>query len=192
MVQDAQAQREDALQRSGREKGQIVPEYARKHRPVQLLQGFLAVCPIGVDPKTHDAERHLRHQLQLRALFDVLRGLLRQIHALQYRLAEAGHPEGLHGHPDLERARRAAQLQPAVREIRVVRSPYGVLQHVVTECEGAFQAFDVLYHEHRSLVRLKEPLVRVQAHRVRQLDTVEQALAPLGYQDESAVGGIHM
>ena len=85
-----------------------------------------------------------------------------QLHSAGDRLPERRHPEGLDRHPDLERAERATELQPAVGEIRMVLAPQGVLEHVVVQPERGLQSAGVLHQQTPRLVGLEEPLVRVQ------------------------------
>ena len=113
-----------------------------------------------------------------------------QLHPLRDGASERSHPKGLDRHPDLQRPKRAAQLQAAIREVGMVRAPHRVLEHVVVEGEDVLQRAGVLHQQAACLVGLEEPLVGVQPNRIGALNPGQEPFAGLGHDGKATVGGI--
>ncbi len=128
----------------------------------------------------------------MRALANVLLGPGGQFHTLRDGPPERGHPEGLHRHPDFQGPEGAAQLQAAIRDVRVVRAPYRILEDVVVNPERALERACVLHQKTARLVGLEEPLVRVHSNRIGALHAAQEFLAPFGHDRKAAVGGVDM
>ena len=96
----------------------------------------------------------------------------------------------LHREPHAQGAEDAGKLQAAVAEIDVLRSPLGVLQVLGEHPEGRLQPGHVAHHQTTGLVRLKEPLVRVQTDAVAQLQPRQQRLGIRVQYREAAVGRV--
>ncbi|MDE0336207.1 MAG: hypothetical protein OXI80_00935 [Caldilineaceae bacterium] len=56
--------------------------------------------------------------------------------------------------------------------------------------ERVFEGASVLHQQRARLVRLKQPLVRIQPHRISALDPAQEMLAAFGDRREVAVGGV--
>ena len=110
-----------------------------------------------------------------------------QFHPVRHGPPERGHPEGLDRHPDLQGPKRAAQLQAAIRDVRMVRAPYRVLEDVVPHGERALKRAYVLHQQAARLVRLEEPFVRVKPDGIGALDPAQEFLSLLGHHGEAAV-----
>ena len=102
----------------------------------------------------------------------------------------ASTPKKLERQPDLERARAARELEPAVGEVDLVVLHHGVLEVVGRDLERAAQQAPVADQQAAAPERLVEPLVRVERDRVGQLDAAQRLAAALGDRREPAVGGV--
>ena len=89
-------------------------------------------------------------------------------------LRNASIPKVWIGHPHLQRAEGATQLEAAIPEVRVLPTPLRVLQVFGTDRERLFQRPHVLHHQAAGLEGLEEPLVGVHRDGVGPLDTGEE------------------
>ena len=174
-------------------KAAVVPEYAGQDGLVDLVQHLLVEVGLrGPDPEADDPQGRGIHDLQVRTRPDVALGPGRKLHPPGDGASEGGHPESLDRHPDLQGADRAAQLQAAVREVRVIGAPYRVLKDIVLDRESALQGTQFLHHEDARLIGLEEPLVGVEPDRIGALDPAQQPLAFLRHHGETPVRGVHV
>ena len=104
---------------------------------------------------------------------------LREVEAAVDRRAERVEAERAERQPDLERARRARELDAEVGEVHLARLGARVVQVRGRHLERAAQERGVAHQQAAALVRLVEPLVRVERHRVGAADAVERAPAAL-------------
>ena len=85
---------------------------------------------------------------------------------------------------------RPRELHAEVGEVDLALVGDGVEQVVGRDLEGAPQQRAVAHEEAAALVRLVEPLVRIERDRVCELDPGERLAAALGQRREAAVGGV--
>ena len=108
------------------------------------------------------------------------------------RAPERAEPEVLDRAPDLERARHPGQLEAEVGEVDLAVDRARFLQVVGRDRERVPQLGAVADEQAAALVRLVEPLVRVERDRVRVLDPGELPAPALVEHREPAVRRVHV
>ena len=91
------------------------------------------------------------------------------------------------GEPDLDGAAHARELQSAVGHVHLARGGLGIPQVVRVDLERPAQQVGVAHQHRPAIERLIEPLVRIESHRVRELDTRKLCAAALGQRCEPSV-----
>ena len=166
-----------------------------------MALGFAARDQVGVDPldvvlvldtrrpaaERQDAQRRLRHQLQLGLGLDPRPAVVDQVEAAVDRLAERRQPEVADRHPQLQGSAGAGQLDPVVREVDLTGDSLDVLEVVRRDLERLAQRLAVADQERAGLDRLVQPLVRVERDRVGELDAAKRLGAALRQAGEPAV-----
>src|SRR3954463_13220222 len=106
------------------------------------------------------------------------------------RRAERGEPEGPKREPELERPRAPRQLKAVIGEVDEAVLRLCVAKVVRRDLEGAPEGSSVADEQATALVRLVEPLVRVECDRVGELEAGKRATAALCEDCETAVGRV--
>ena len=162
-------------------------ERAHERRVARVLR----VLAAGEAPaEADDAELRGRQQLELGVLAHARLGQHGEVHRRVDRGAERCSPEQRDRHPDLERARRAAELHAEVGEVDLLLVGLRVGEVVGHDRERAPQAHALADEQGAALERLVEPLVRIEGDGVGQLDPLQPAAPALGQRREAAVGAV--
>ncbi|MEP6666204.1 MAG: hypothetical protein ABJA81_07145 [Nocardioidaceae bacterium] len=82
------------------------------------------------------------------------------------------------------------QLQPVLGEVRLAVVGAGVLQVRRVDLEGLLQQVPLTHQNGAALERLVEPLVRVEGHRVREVQPGQRCAPALGECGERAVRAV--
>ena len=106
------------------------------------------------------------------------------------RVRNAASPNVRTESPDLQRVARPRQLHPEVGEVDLLLVRDRVEQVLGRDLERAPQQGAVADEKAAALVRLVEPLVRIDRDRVRQLDPGERLASALGQRREATVRSI--
>src|SRR4051794_21084808 len=96
----------------------------------------------------------------------------------------------LQRHPHLERAEAARELYATVEEVDLTAATEDIGQVLRMKRERCGERARVAYEENAALVRLEEPLVRIDRDRVRALDACEQRPSRIADHRRPAVGGV--
>ena len=128
VIQDAQAQREAAVQPRGRDQAGAASLQRGRDPGVALVVEI-------VSAEADDAERGRRHQLERLARLDAPGRRGGDVERAADRLAEGVEPEVAQRDPELQRSRRARQLQAEVGEVDLAVGRARVVQVVRVHLE---------------------------------------------------------
>src|SRR5580658_3670837 len=106
-------------------------------------------------------------------------GELRQIEAAVNGRSKGCHPENLDGHPQFQGTETTRKLEPVIGKVELGEVMLGILEIFRQNPESLPQLGQVAYQNATNLKRLKQPLVRIERERVRQLQALEQFAAAL-------------
>jgi hypothetical protein len=167
VVEDAHADRVSPVQPRRGDQRRSGFLQRRDELRVALLVPFVEVAA-----EADDAQRRRRRELERVEPTNALGCELGEVQGAVNRSPKRVHAERAHRQPNLQRARRARQLDPVIGEVHLAFVCGRLRQVVGRDLEGAAERRVLPYEDAPTLVRLVQPLVGVERDRVGTLDAV--------------------